>query len=397
LLLSLFGAVLIPTSAFAQQEPSDFAICERFSHSGLIDSRDTSIAREQVSRDFKYVCSRTEDRVSRARSVSTGGNVGYGPFSAGLSQASSNADASERIDAICKEGEQNYIENFSYNDSVKSGQHVVEMVNKCIETLAASATESIFGYTTPSVSSDESFNVQFRYSVGKQARHPYKLTNVMVDPAANVKCAEGNKSVILNPGSNTFANAALTCSKAKNVSVRGIFEFTPQDGATTPQLVNFSVDSPAGEELIHSKLRAEYEEKIKALSDQDVEAIKGLLPPHAIVAFNLEGCPAGWTPYKPLYGRFIRGIDKDGKADPDAGKRSLGSPQEDAFQGHWHNIYTNDAGPTSALFPDKWPPIGVKLFSTSQQSCCAAFSASAIAFTFGPGASIWERRSWQSL
>ena len=67
LLLSLFGAVLIPTSALAQQEPSDFAICERFSHSGLIDSRDTSIAREQVSRDFKYVCSRRQGVARKER------------------------------------------------------------------------------------------------------------------------------------------------------------------------------------------------------------------------------------------------------------------------------------------------------------------------------------------
>jgi hypothetical protein len=114
----------------------------------------------------------------------------------------------QRIDAICSQGEQNYIDKFSYSESIRCGQHVVEMVNKCIETLAASTTEPIFGYTTPSVSSDESFNVQFRGSIGKQARHRSKLTGVMVDPAAKVKCGDEGKSALLDPRSNTFANAS---------------------------------------------------------------------------------------------------------------------------------------------------------------------------------------------
>jgi len=55
-------------------------------------------------------------------------------------------------------------------------------------------------------------------------------------------------------------------------------------------------------------------------------------PAGAVIAFDLSGCPAGWTEYAPAYGRFIRGIDKSGrKIDPD-GQRSLGSTQEDAIQ-----------------------------------------------------------------
>lgn len=58
------------------------------------------------------------------------------------------------------------------------------------------------------------------------------------------------------------------------------------------------------------------------------------LPTGAVVAFNLEACPAGWTEYTPAYGRFIRGIDKGGdraKGDPD-GQRHPGSVQGDAIR-----------------------------------------------------------------
>lgn len=52
----------------------------------------------------------------------------------------------------------------------------------------------------------------------------------------------------------------------------------------------------------------------------------------AVIAFNLPACPAGWTEYKPAFGRFIRGIDKSGaKIDPD-GERNLESVQEDAIR-----------------------------------------------------------------
>jgi hypothetical protein len=40
--------------------------------------------------------------------------------------------------------------------------------------------------------------------------------------------------------------------------------------------------------------------------------------------------------YAPAQGRFIRGIDPNGKIDPD-GKRALESIQEDAFKSHTHN------------------------------------------------------------
>lgn len=60
------------------------------------------------------------------------------------------------------------------------------------------------------------------------------------------------------------------------------------------------------------------------------------IPSGAIVAFNEDDCPVdGWSEYKPAYGRFLRGIDKDAKTDPD-GTRHAGAPQDDQFKAHEH-------------------------------------------------------------
>ena len=56
------------------------------------------------------------------------------------------------------------------------------------------------------------------------------------------------------------------------------------------------------------------------------------LPAGAVIAFNLDACPAGWAEFTSAHGRFIRGIDKSGKKiDPD-GPRLRESTQEDAIQ-----------------------------------------------------------------
>lgn len=56
------------------------------------------------------------------------------------------------------------------------------------------------------------------------------------------------------------------------------------------------------------------------------------IPAHAVVAFNLQTCPAGWSDYTPGYGLFIRGIDKSGKRIDADGQRALESIQGDAIR-----------------------------------------------------------------
>jgi hypothetical protein len=68
-----------------------------------------------------------------------------------------------------------------------------------------------------------------------------------------------------------------------------------------------------------------------------IQLLEIVMPPGAVVAFNREECPTGWTVYEPARGRFIRGIDVTGERDPD-GVRALGSFQQDAFQAHRHGV-----------------------------------------------------------
>jgi hypothetical protein len=67
------------------------------------------------------------------------------------------------------------------------------------------------------------------------------------------------------------------------------------------------------------------------------EALSKVVPPGAVVAFDSTSCPEGWAPYRPAYGKFIRGIDRSGRRiDPD-GQRAPGDPQGDAFRRHSHS------------------------------------------------------------
>ncbi|MBV9826502.1 MAG: hypothetical protein JO001_12660 [Alphaproteobacteria bacterium] len=265
--LGLLSAVLSGVSAFAQE----LDVCVKLAQSGLMDSRDTSLASEQASHDFHMVCDSKQGRVSRASAVSQGGSVGVGGFSLGLQDAKSDAEASEYIDNICKQGETNYLMNFNYNDSVRSGQHVIDMVDNCINTLTRNNIETIIGYTIESIASDEAFNVEFKYIAGVDISRTYTLVDIKTDKNAQVMCEEGKQKVSLSPGSSRFASAALACTKAKNVPVNGIFEFRSGDGIT--RTVRFIVNSPAGEEIIRDKLRNEYNARFNELKSQ-IEELK---------------------------------------------------------------------------------------------------------------------------
>ncbi len=67
--------------------------------------------------------------------------------------------------------------------------------------------------------------------------------------------------------------------------------------------------------------------------------ISGGTPTGAIMAFDLATCPTGWSEYTPARGRFLRGIDNGAGNDP-SGTRVAGNVQADAFQGHWHDFWS---------------------------------------------------------
>lgn len=57
------------------------------------------------------------------------------------------------------------------------------------------------------------------------------------------------------------------------------------------------------------------------------------VPVGAVIAFDLDACPRGWSEYKPAYGRFVRGIDRgDGAKEDPHGQRAAGSLQDDGIR-----------------------------------------------------------------
>lgn len=61
------------------------------------------------------------------------------------------------------------------------------------------------------------------------------------------------------------------------------------------------------------------------------------IPAGTISAFASTTCPTGWSEYTAARGRFLRGIDYGAGNDPD-GTRAPGLTQNDAFQGHFHDV-----------------------------------------------------------
>ena len=97
---------------------------------------------------------------------------------------------------------------------------------------------------------------------------------------------------------------------------------------------------------------------ILATMSQMVLAVDGAsqVPKGAVVAFNLEECPTQWKPYVKAYGRFIRGIDLTKTTPDQPGYRTLGSPQEDAMQGHSHSTNAENLSGNGNIQPG--PAIG---------------------------------------
>ncbi|MCW7505326.1 phage tail protein [Leptospira paudalimensis] len=102
-------------------------------------------------------------------------------------------------------------------------------------------------------------------------------------------------------------------------------------------------------------------------------------PEGAVVAFYLNNCPEGWAPADgtngtpDLRGAFIRGKDNSGSTlrDPD-GIRALGNFQDDAFQGHFHDIqgeYASYSGVTGSILVTRdSPTIGSTNYSGGSAS-----------------------------
>ena len=87
------------------------------------------------------------------------------------------------------------------------------------------------------------------------------------------------------------------------------------------------------------------------------------VPAGAVMAFNLQGCPAGWAEFEPARGRFVRGIDK---SFPVAAQRVLASTQEDAIRNITGTL-NGVIGPNDEAYPWGFRPGTVGAFSVAYE------------------------------
>ena len=94
-------------------------------------------------------------------------------------------------------------------------------------------------------------------------------------------------------------------------------------------------------------------ERVSSGVDRSVLAFR----PGMVVAFARSECPYPWKDYIPAYGRFVRGIDPNGKTDPD-GTRYPGDQRDDGLKAHSHQVGELKAD-VGGMVPGKgpWPHI----------------------------------------
>ena len=61
-----------------------------------------------------------------------------------------------------------------------------------------------------------------------------------------------------------------------------------------------------------------------------------IIPKNSVIAFSQEKCPKGWKDFKPAYGRFVRGIDRNKVTLDPEGERTANSLQLDSLRKHKH-------------------------------------------------------------
>lgn len=139
------------------------------------------------------------------------------------------------------------------------------------------------------------------------------------------------------------ANSALALQCTRNSpKAEGYIKILAKNiGSANPLTLNWQTYADDGTPIDLAKALTQKLEEATERLDSVVKSLAG-----AVVPFNSDQCPSGWTEYAPAYGRFIRGIDNSGSnIDPD-GKRQPGSFQSDDIKAHAHpynDIYWSEA------------------------------------------------------
>jgi hypothetical protein len=157
--------------------------------------------------------------------------------------------------------------------------------------------------------------------------------SISFDASEGVKCDWNRQSEQGRISLKNGTSALLKCSRANIGSEGAITISEASSGAGNTFVIPWpEMDDKGVPRNLAQQLARQMEEATTQL-----KAANELLA-QAVVSFRAEECPSGWEEYIPARGRFVRGLDKGGKIDPD-GKRQFDVVQEDEFREHAHTYH----------------------------------------------------------
>ncbi|WP_242183602.1 hypothetical protein [Sphingomonas sp. CARO-RG-8B-R24-01] len=304
--------LLIPSEAYAQAQTCNNLIeLSRIRSSRITDN--TSF--HQFINNF---CRQHSEAHTQGKSMSGGGS--YEGFAANFGSSSMSADAiagkycsdtqstQSRADAF-----QQYIEEIApgaytaYDNCLKMSYYLIGFG---INPAAIGASSARFSVSNRSPSSGNAESIAFTTSLGVHCNWS--------NPAGQ---ASQGSSVVLR--SNTTANLICSRNSASTLDSVSIFAATRADSEVVIPWDSYTDGVP---DSLLQRLQ-------KAIADLDAVTVSTR---NAVVAFNANTCPAGWSEFTLAQGRFIRGLDRTGTNIDPAGLRQVGSTQDDQFKEHSH-------------------------------------------------------------
>ncbi|MEP0068205.1 hypothetical protein [Pyruvatibacter sp.] len=266
------------------------------------------VSEAEFTSDVKGFC----ESYSRNQSgtATNGIDLGYDDFSFGGKSASSHANSLAR--SLCKSSDTREIKENVYQS------YIEKIAPGAFEAYQTCATHSARDFSVSIGESTSTFvPIAVRFSPGRQ-RGTY--ASISLEASPDVTC-NNNEDTIEENGTLLFSCSRPDDSRRSTISV--------VNTASSEANSTWSIPWTAYRNGVPVNLVSEYTEAIA-----EARSLKHSLA-NAVIPFKTAVCPDGFTPYRPAYGRFIRGLDLEGQTDPN---RIIGTLQDDQFKKHHHKL-----------------------------------------------------------
>lgn len=313
---------LFASPAAAQVSQS---VCDPILASGVRDTNQATSFRYQAKNAQSVLCRSEYSTYNAAANADMNGSFNLIGILEGSPDDQVNAsNYREKRSDFCSQNFSNDAMN-SYQSSAISTLNVAlaNVFERCVTNRAA-AGGGLYAWVEPG-DDLKTFTVRVRKTGEARIRRFYAVTADSAKVPAAISCqpnltgASETDPVVVS-GSRDFA-----CVRSNpNVAVTLIGE-TESDGTL---FIN-SVVLPGRAATV-----ADLGSRIALL--EATESMRSV-PKGAVLSFAAETCPAGYSDYRPAYGRFVRGYDPTGQIDP-MPNREIGSLQEDSVESHSHGV-----------------------------------------------------------